>query len=128
VLDNDALWHNAINCSDFVVTGNFLSPRSRWAMSNPPSATIPKGNPMTNAALTKALEDIYASLHNDNEDLDQRIIALKILLHAEKTKAVEIDPAKIPQPNRQGRKMLQSYFQKRGITVIFSDRAASGAA
>ncbi len=83
---------------------------------------------MTNAALNKALEDIYASLHNDNEGLDQLIIALKIILHAEKTKTVEIDPAKIPQPNRQGRKMLQSYFGKRGVTVTFPDTKASSAA
>ncbi|MDX2073211.1 MAG: hypothetical protein SFX19_02460 [Alphaproteobacteria bacterium] len=74
---------------------------------------------MTNPALSQALEDIYASLKNDNEDLDQRIIALKIVLHAEKLKSVEVDPAKIPQPNRQGRKMMQSYFKKRGVTVTF---------
>ena len=79
---------------------------------------------MTNTALDKALENIYSSLENDNEELDQLIIALKIILHAEKTKAVEIDPAKIPQPNRQGRKMMQSYFQKRGVTVTFADAKA----
>ena len=83
---------------------------------------------MTSTALDKALEDIYASLKNDNEELDQRIIALKIVLRAQNAKSVEIDQAKIPQPNRQGRKMMQSYFQKRDVTITFSDAKASGAA
>ena len=76
---------------------------------------------MTNAALDKALEAIYASLKNDNEDIDARILALKIILHAQKLKSVDVDPAKLAQPNRQGRKMMQSYFKKRGVTVNFTD-------
>jgi len=83
---------------------------------------------MTDTALDKALEDIYASLKNENEKLDQRILALKIILHAQKAKSVEIDLAKIPQPNRQGRKMMESYFAKRGVTVTFSDAKATDAA
>lgn len=83
---------------------------------------------MTNTALTKALEDIYASLHNDNENLDQLIIALKIILRAENMKSVDVDLAKIPQPNRQGRKMMQSYFAKRGVTVTFPEAKDSTAA
>jgi len=76
---------------------------------------------MTNATLGETLEDIYASLKNDNEDLDQRIIALKIVLRAQNAKSVEIDPAKIPHPNRQGRKLMQSYFKKRGVVVTFPE-------
>lgn len=76
---------------------------------------------MTNTALHQALEDIYASLKNDNEGIDACILALKILLHAEKAKSVEIDPARIPQPNRQGRKMMESYFKKRGVIINFAD-------
>lgn len=79
---------------------------------------------MTNPALSKALEDIYASLQNDNEELDQRIVVLKALLHAQNMKSVEVDPARLPQPNRQGRKMMQSYFQKRGVTVTFPQAKA----
>ena len=83
---------------------------------------------MTNTALTKAMEDIYASLKNDNEDLDQRIIVLKIALRAQNLASVEVDPTRIPQPNRQGRKMMQSYFKKRGVTVTFPDTKSGEAA
>ncbi len=71
-------------------------------------------------ALTKdqALENIYASLMNDNEDIDTHIVALKNAIGAEKS--VIVDPARLPQNNRQGRKMMQSYFKKRGVTVTFS--------
>ena len=75
---------------------------------------------MTNTALEKTLEDIYASLKNENEDIDKHILALKIILHAQKVKSVEVDPAKLAQPNRQGRKMMQSYFKKRGVNVTFA--------
>jgi hypothetical protein len=76
---------------------------------------------MTNPALDKVLEDVYAALHNDNEGLDERILALKIALFAVGKKSFEADPAKIPHPNRQGRKMMQSYFKKRGVTVTFPE-------
>lgn len=82
---------------------------------------------MTNTALTQALEAIYASLQNDNEDLDQRIIALKIVLRAENKSSVEVDPARLPQPNRQGRKMMQSYFKKRGVAVTFPESKSDAA-
>lgn len=75
--------------------------------------------------LEQALENIYASLHNNNEQIDQRIIALKIALKAENLPSVEIDSTKIPQPNRQGRKVMQSYFKKRGVVVTFKDVKAS---
>lgn len=83
---------------------------------------------MTDDALNKALEDIYASLKNENEDIDARIIALKIILHARKEKSVEVDPTKLAQPNRQGRKMMQSYFKKRGVTITFAETSATDAA
>jgi len=82
---------------------------------------------MTDAALDKALEDIYDSLRNDNVELDERIIALKIILYQQKAKSVEVDPAKLAQPNRQGRKMMQSYFKKRGVNVTFPDAVANEA-
>ena len=84
--------------------------------------------PMTDAELNQALENIYASLKNENEDIDARIIALKIILHARKEKSVEVDPSKLAQPNRQGRKMMQSYFKKRGVTITFAETTSSDVA
>ncbi len=82
---------------------------------------------MTNTT-TQALEDIYASLHNDNAGLDPLILALKIALKAEGLPAIEVDPKRIPQPNRQGRKLMQSYFKKRGVIVTFPEIKAESAA
>ncbi len=76
---------------------------------------------MTNTAIDKALEDVYASLHNENDGLDEKILTLKIALFAQGRKSFEADPAKIPHPNRQGRKMMQSYFKKRGLVVTFPE-------
>lgn len=73
---------------------------------------------MTAITKDQALENIYASLMNDNEDIDTHIGVLKNALGAEKS--VIVDPARLPQNNRQGRKMMQSYFKKRGVTVTFS--------
>ena len=78
---------------------------------------------MTDEALTQKLEDIYASLANNNENIDALILELKILLHARGSKAIEVDTAKLAQPNRQGRKMMHSYFKKRGVEVTFSSAA-----
>ena len=83
---------------------------------------------MTDTPLNKALEDIYASLHNDNKDLDQRIIALKIALREQNAKSVEVDLAKIPQPNHQGKKVMRSYFKKRGVIVTFPEAQTHDAA
>lgn len=74
------------------------------------------------AALTKeqALENIYTSLMNDNEDIDTHIAALKDALTPEDKKTIVVDPARLPQANRQGRKLMQSYFKKRGVIVTFA--------
>lgn len=73
------------------------------------------------AALTleQALENIYASVNNDNADLDAHIAALKTALGAKKD--VEIDPKRLTYNNRAGRKMMQSYFKKRGVNVSFAE-------
>jgi len=71
-------------------------------------------------ALDTILEDIYASLKNDNHDLDTHIAALSKAMKENDLKVATFDPAKLAQPNRQGRKMMQSYFQKRGVTVDFA--------
>ncbi|MDX1974109.1 MAG: hypothetical protein SFT92_00365 [Rickettsiales bacterium] len=80
---------------------------------------------MTNAALDKALEDIYASLKNNNEQLDAKIVALKAVLQSQQVESVEVDPTKLVQPNRQGRKLMQSYFKKRGVIINFSSASHS---
>ncbi len=69
--------------------------------------------------LTKeqAIENIYTSMQNGNEDIDAHISALKPLLDADKE--FTADTERLPQNNRQGRKMMQSYFKKRGINVTF---------
>jgi hypothetical protein len=70
--------------------------------------------------LDQALENIYASLHNENENLDTHIAALRSVMAANGTKSIEVDTQKLVQPNRQGRKMMQSYFKKRGVEVTFA--------
>lgn len=73
----------------------------------------------TNKDVLKALEAVYTSLHADNEGLDARIVELKTVLHAAGEKSILVEPTKLPQNNRQGRKMLQTYFKKRGVVVEF---------
>lgn len=73
---------------------------------------------MTKPGLDEALENIYASLNNDNEDIDLHIANLKKALAPEKT--VTVDPARLAHNNREGRKMMQSYFKRRGVIVTFS--------
>lgn len=79
---------------------------------------------MNNPALNDAMESIYASLKNDNEELDERIANLKKLMTAQGMASIEADPEKLAQQNRQGRKMMQSYFKKRGVTVTFAEKKA----
>jgi hypothetical protein len=71
----------------------------------------------TVAAVT---EDIYKSLANDNEDIDLHIARLKEALAAEGAKQAVFDPARLAQNNRAGRKLMQSYFKKRGVAVVFA--------
>ena len=71
--------------------------------------------------VSEALEQIYASLANDNEEIDARIRDLKTALAAEGQKEAVVEPARLAQNNRQGRKMMQSYFKKRGVTVVFGE-------
>jgi hypothetical protein len=75
---------------------------------------------MTALTLQQALENIYTSLQNDNEDIDAHIVQLKTVLAAGGQKSVEVDTARLPHGNRQGRKLMQSYFKKRGVDVTFS--------
>jgi hypothetical protein len=70
--------------------------------------------------VTEALDQIYDSLSNDNVEIDDRIKALKAALAAEGLKEAVVEPARLAQNNRQGRKLMQSYFKKKGVTVTFA--------
>ena len=70
--------------------------------------------------VAEALEDIYTSLANDNAELDERIKAVKAALVAEGKKELVVEPGRLAQNNRQGRKLMQSYFKKKGVTVTFA--------
>ncbi|WP_297103780.1 hypothetical protein [uncultured Devosia sp.] len=75
---------------------------------------------MSDITYTEAVEAIYASISNDNEDLDIHIAALKSAMAREGVKEATFETAKLAQPNRQGRKLMQAYFRKKGIAVGFS--------
>lgn len=66
-----------------------------------------------------ATDSIYGSLRADNADIDAHIAALKAALAREGLKEAVLDPAKLAQNNRSGRKLLQAYFRQRGVTVKY---------
>ncbi len=70
--------------------------------------------------VTEALEQIYDSLARDNIEIDARITELKKAMAAEGVKEAVVQPSRLAQNNRQGRKMMQSYFKKRGVAVTFA--------
>lgn len=78
---------------------------------------------MTALTTEQALEAIYTSLQNDNENIDAHIAQLKAALAASGQKSIEVDSARLVQNNRPGRKMMQSYFRKRGVVVTFPEKA-----
>ena len=71
-------------------------------------------------SIEDAKEAIYTSLENGNEDIDLHIAALKDVAGVDAAKGVEFDPERLSQNNRAGRKMMQAYFKKRGVKVVFS--------
>jgi hypothetical protein len=75
---------------------------------------------MTAAKIEKIIEDIYESIRNDNEGLDDNIKALKEILKEQGKKEAVFEPEKLVQNNRQGRQMMKSYFKKRGVIVKFA--------
>ena len=74
---------------------------------------------MTALTLEQATEEIYKSLHNDNEDIDLHIKNLKAALAASGKKEAVFTPARLSVNNREGRKTMQAYFRKRGVNVVF---------
>ena len=75
---------------------------------------------MSDITVSQAIEAIYVSIKNNNEDIDQHIAALKAAMAREGVKEAVFEPAKLAQSNRQGRKIMQSYFKKKGVAVAFS--------
>jgi hypothetical protein len=69
--------------------------------------------------LEDAIEAIYTSLNNNNDDIDENIAALKEAAKEVGVKEVTFKPDRLPQPNREGRLMMKSYFKKRGVAVTF---------
>ena len=75
---------------------------------------------MSEATLEEATNGIYESLQEDNKELDARIATLKAVMKREGLKEAVFDPARLVQSNRSGRKLMQSYFRQRGVTVTFA--------
>lgn len=75
---------------------------------------------MSDLTLSQAIDNIYTSINNDNEDIDSHIAALKAAMACEGVKEAVFETAKLAQSNRQGRKIMQSYFKKKGVAVAFS--------
>jgi hypothetical protein len=71
-------------------------------------------------SVSQCIDDIYASIRDDNRELDERIAALKAALAREGVTEAVFDPTKLAQNNRQGRKFMQAYFRQRGVTVAFA--------
>lgn len=75
---------------------------------------------MSDLTFNQAIENIYASINNDNEEIDMHIAALKAAMAREGVKEAVFEPSRLAQSNRQGRKIMQSYFRKKGVSVSFS--------
>ena len=75
---------------------------------------------MGQLSLEDAKEAIYASLVNDNDDIDLHITNLKNAMRNAGEKEAVFEPERLSQNNRAGRKMMQSYFKKRGVKVVFA--------
>jgi len=67
----------------------------------------------------QAIEAIYTSLDNDNEDIDMNIAVLKQVMKDSEIKEAVFQSSRLPINNREGRKTMQAYFKKRGVKVNF---------
>lgn len=75
---------------------------------------------MSDLTVADAINRIYQSLEADNEDIDLHIATLKDALKGEGLKEAVLDPSRLVQNNRSGRKLLQAYFRQRGVKVKFA--------
>lgn len=69
--------------------------------------------------IEEAKQAVYQSLEDNNDNIDFHILNLKNAMQAEGAKEATFNPDKLAQNNRAGRKMMQSYFKKRGVKVVF---------
>ena len=74
---------------------------------------------MSEITLSEAIDNIYASIREDNKDLLEHIAALKAAMAREGAKEAIFDPAKLAQNNRQGRKLMQAFFRQKGVKIDF---------
>ena len=74
---------------------------------------------MDQLSVSAAIDAVYASIKDDNRDLDAHIAALKGAMAREGAKEAVFEPSKLAQNNRQGRKLMQAYFRQKGVTVSF---------
>jgi len=74
---------------------------------------------VSDITLSEAIDNIYASLREDNKDLLTHIAALKAAMAREGVKEAIFDPSKLAQNNRQGRKLMQSFFRQKGVKIDF---------
>ena len=75
---------------------------------------------MSDITVSQAIDNIYTSINNDNEELDSHIAALKAAMAREGVTEAVFEPSRLAQSNRQGRKIMQSYFKKKGVPVSFA--------
>ncbi len=75
---------------------------------------------MSEPTVAEATQSIYASLRADNAEIDAHIATLRAALMREGLKEAVLDPTKLAQNNRAGRKLLQAYFRQRGVSVKFA--------
>lgn len=75
---------------------------------------------VSDVTVSQAIDAIYTSIQNDNEELDLRIAELKAAMAREGTKEAVFETTRLAQPNRQGRKLMQSYFRKKGVAISFA--------
>jgi len=76
--------------------------------------------PLSELTVADATNRVYDSLKADNDDIDTHIAALKAALKREGLKEAVLDPSRLVQNNRSGRKLLQAYFRQRGVKVSFA--------
>ena len=76
---------------------------------------------MSDLTLAQAIDNIYASIKADNEDLDNHIAALKAAMAREGAKEAVFEPSKLAQSNRQGRKLMQAFFRQKGVKIDFKE-------
>jgi hypothetical protein len=75
---------------------------------------------VSDITVSQAIDAIYASIKNDNEELDAHVATLKAAMAREGVKEAVFETAKLAQPNRSGRKLMQSYFRKKGVAISFA--------